>query len=94
MVRVESQSINNKPHHHTTIVVYISLTLSVILTVIFLLFGIAALVVHCKSKESKSKSSHHTYDRPESVYEDILDDNYNTGTKGIEMKKNVVYKRP
>ena len=76
---------------------YISLTLSVTLTVIFLLFGIAAVVVYCKSKtklESKPKSLHHTYDQPESVYEDMLDGNYNTGTKGIEMKKNVVYKRP
>ena len=77
---------------------YISLLLSVILTVIFLLFGIMALVVYGKFRqaklESKTRSTHHAYDQPESVYEDILDDNYKADTKGIEMKKNVVYKRP
>ena len=91
------QSVNSKLHK-TTVVVYISLSLSVILTVIFLLFGIVALVVYCKSRqaklESKTRSSHHAYNQPELVYEDMLDGNYKVDTKSIEMKKNVVYERP
>ena len=89
------QSVNSKLHQ-TTIVVYISLSLSVILTVIFLLFGITALVVYCKFRQAKleSKTKHHACDQPESVYEDMpLDGRYNADTNGIEMKKNIIYAR-
>lgn len=91
------QFINSKLHQ-ITIVVYVSLSLSVILTVIFLLFGISAFGVYCKFRqaklESKTKSTHHAYDQPESVYEDKLDSNYKADTEGIEMKTNIVDKRP
>ena len=90
------QSINSKLHQ-ITIVVYVSLSLSIILTIIFLLFAIA-FVVYCKFRraklESKTKSTHHAYYQPESVYEDVLDGNYKADTEGIEMKTNIVYKRP
>ena len=84
------QSINSKLHQATT-VVYISLSLSVILTVAFLLLGIATLTVYCKLRlKLKSKSLHNVYDKPESVYEDLVD---NTGTKDIEMKTNIIYNK-
>jgi hypothetical protein len=86
-----------KKLHQTTIIVYISLSLSVILTVMFVLFCIIALVVYCKFRqaelESKSKSPDHPYDQPESFYEDMLV-NEGHDTKAIEMKTNVVYNRP
>ena len=73
--------------------VYISLALSVILTVAFLLLIIATLIVYCKLRhsnlESKSELLHNAYEQSESVYEDMVDD-----TKGIEMETNVAYKRP
>ena len=79
-----------------SVFVYISLSLSVILTVTFLMFGITALVVYCKFRqarlESKSKSLDHRYDQPESVYEDIMLERSNTNA--IEMKTNIVYERP
>ena len=88
------QSINEKLHQ-TSVVVYISLSLSVILTVTFLILGITALVVYCKFRqarlESKSKSLDHPYDQSESFYEDILE---SSDAKAIEMKTNVVYERP
>ena len=88
------QSINEKLHQ-TSIIVYTSLSLSVILTVAFLMFGITALVVYCKFRqarlESKSKSPDHPYDQQESVYEDMLE---RSNTNAIEMKTNIVYKRP
>ena len=90
------QSINEKLHQ-ISVVVYISLSLSVILTVTFLIFGITALVVYCKFRqarlESKSKSLDHPYDQPESFYENMLESG-DTKLKAIEMKKSVVYKRP
>jgi predicted outer membrane repeat protein len=92
----QNQSINKKLHQ-TTIIVYISLSLSIILTVMFVLFGVIALVVYCKFRqgglESKSKSQDPPYDQPESFYEDMLV-NEGHDTKAIEMKTNVVYKRP
>jgi predicted outer membrane repeat protein len=94
-----NQSITKKLHQ-TTIIVYISLSLSVILTVMFLLFGIIALVVYCKFRQAvlelKSKSPDHPYyDQPaaESFYEDMLV-NEGHDTKAIEMKPNIVYERP
>ena len=93
----ESIIINSKLHQ-TTIIVYISLSLSVILTVTFLLFAFGTLVVCCKFRqaklESKSRSPHHAYNQPESVYEDMLDGNFKADARGIEMKTNIVYKRP
>ena len=78
-----------------SVIVYISLSLSITLTIMFLIFGITALVVYCKFRqaglESKLKSLDHPYDQPESVYEDMLE---SSDAKVIEMKKNVVYKRP
>jgi predicted outer membrane repeat protein len=89
-----NQSINSKLHQ-TTIIVYISLSLSVILTVMFLLFGIIAFVVYCKVRQAalelKSKSPDPPYDQPESFYEDMLE---SSDAKAIEMKTNVVYNRP
>ena len=95
----ESQSINSKLHQ-MTIVVYISLTLSVILTVMFLLCAIAALVVYCKFRqcntkpESKSASPRHAHNQAEPIYEDMPDRNNNTDIKDIKMKTNILYKRP
>ena len=90
----DSQQFINEKLHQTSVIVYISLSLSVILTVTFLIFGITALVVYCKFRqaglESKSKSLDHPYDQPESVYEDMLESG---DAKAIEMKKNVVYER-
>jgi hypothetical protein len=93
-----NQSITKKLHQ-TTIIVYISLSLSVILTVTFVLLaiGIIALVVYCKFRQAalelKSKSRDPPYDQPESFYEDMLV-NEGRDTKAIEMKTNVVYNRP
>ena len=95
----ESQESINSKLHQMTIVAYISLTLSVILTVIFLLFTIATLAVYCKFRQcytkpdSKLASPHHAQDQAEPVYEDMLEHN-NTDTKDIKMKINILYKRP
>ena len=76
------QSINSKLHQ-ATIIMYISLSLSVILTVAFLLLGIATLTMYCKLRHGelkmRSKSLHNVNDQPESIY-DLVD------TKGIEVK--------
>ena len=78
-----------------SIVVYISLSLSLILTVTFLIFGITALAIYCKFRQaglkSKSKSLHHPHDQPAIVYEDMLE---RSDTNAIEMKTNIVYERP
>ena len=91
----DSQQSTNEKLHQMSVVVYISLSLSIILTVTFLIFGITALVVYCKFRqarlESKSKSLDHRYDQPESVYEDMLESG---DSKAIEMKTTIVYKRP
>ena len=50
------QSINSKLHQ-ATIVVYISSALSVILTVAFLLLGIATLTLYCKLRHSNLESN-------------------------------------
>ena len=95
----QPQSINSKLHQ-TTIIAHISLTLSAVLIITFLLLGITVLAVYCKFRhinlKSKSKLPHHACNQPESIYEDMHDGNYgnNTDTKGIEMKTNIVYKRP
>ena len=81
----ELQSINSKLHQ-TTIVVYISLALSVVLIIIFLLLGVTVLVVYCKFK--RAKSPHRTYNQPE-LFTGC--GNYNADAKDIEMKSNVIY---
>ena len=90
--RQQFQSINSKLHQATT-AVYISLSLSVILTVAFLLLGTATLMVYCKLRHTELKSKCKSLcDQPESVYEDLVDI-YSTDTKGIEMKTNIIYNK-
>ena len=93
----DSQQSTNEKLHQMSVIVYISLSLSITLTIMFLIFGITALVVYCRFRqaglESKSKSLDRPYDQPESVYENMLVNECSDG-KPIEMKMNVVYKRP
>ena len=90
-----SQQTMNGKLHQTSVVVYISLSLSVILTAAFLMFGITALVLYCKFRQarlgSKSKSLDNPYDQSETVYEDMLE---RSDANAIEMKTNIVYERP
>ena len=93
----DSQQTINEKLHQMSIIVYISFSLSLILTGIFLIFGITALAaaVYCKFRQaglkSKSKLLHHPHDQPAIVYEDMLEC---SDTNAIEMKTNIVYERP
>ena len=91
----ESQQTMNEKLHQMSIIVYISFSLSLILTVTFLIFGITALAVYCKFRQaglkSKLKSLHHPHDQPAIVYEDMLE---HSDSNAIEMKTNIVYERP
>ena len=93
--QLQLQQTMNGKLHQTSVVVYISLSLSVILTVTFLMFGITALVLYCKFRQarlgSKSKSLDNPYDQPETVYEDMLE---RSDANAIKMKTNIVYERP